>query len=169
MAIVTSGLQEKEKEKLVQVLKKYKSYMRWTIGDLKGINPTICMHKILMEDNHKPVVQPQRRLNPLMKKVVRKEVMKLLDAWMIYPISDSSCVSHVHVIPKKGGKMVIMNYKDELIPTRIVTGWRVCIDYKRLNTVTRKYHFPVPFIDQMLERIASHQYYYFLDGYSMNN
>ena len=70
--IISSRLQEKEKEKLVQVLKKYKSVMGWIIGNLKGISPTLCMHKILMEDDHKPMVQPQRRLNPTMKGVVRK-------------------------------------------------------------------------------------------------
>src|SRR4051812_1852979 len=127
------------------------------------------MHKILMEDDYKPVVQPQRRLNPAMKEVVRKEVAKLLDAGMIYPISDSAWVGPVHVEPKKGGTTVIKNEKNELIPTRIVTGWRVCIDYRRLNIATRKVHFPLPFIDQMLERLAGHDYYCFLDGYSGYN
>jgi hypothetical protein len=104
-----------------------------------------------------------------MKEVVRKEVVKLLDAGLIYPISDSSWVSPVHVVPKKGGTMVIKNEKNELIPTRTVTGWRVCIDYRRLNMATRKDHFPLPFIDQMLERLAGHDYYCFLDGYSGYN
>jgi hypothetical protein len=122
-----------------------------------------------MEDDHKPVVQPQRRLNPAMKEVVRKEVVKLLDACLIYPISDSSWVSPVHVVSKKGGTTVIKNEKNELIPTRTVTGWRVCIDYRRLNVATRKDHFPLPFIDQMLERLAAHDYYCFLDGYSGYN
>ncbi|XP_058758788.1 uncharacterized protein LOC131632039 [Vicia villosa] len=104
-----------------------------------------------------------------MKEVVRKEVVKLLDAGLIYPISDSSWVSPVHVVPKKGGTTVIANEKNELIPTRTVTGWRVCIDYRRLNLATRKDHFPLPFIDQMLERLAGHDYYCFLDGYSGYN
>ena len=81
--------------------------MGWAIEYLKGISPTVCMHKILMEDGHKPVVQPQRRLNPAMKEVVRKEVVKLLDVGLIDPISDSSWVSPVHVAPKKGGTTVI--------------------------------------------------------------
>jgi hypothetical protein len=105
------------------------------------------MHKIHMETEYKPVVQPQRRLNPIMKEVVKKEVLKLLDAGMIYPISDSSWVSPVHVVPKKGGMTVVANEKNELIPTRTVTGWRMCIDYRRLNTSTRKDHFPLPFMD----------------------
>lgn len=96
--------------------------MGWTIRDLNGISPTICMYKILMEDDHKLVVQPQRRLKPAMKEVVRKEVVKLLDTGLIYPISYSSWVSLVHVVPKKGGTTVILKEKDELIPTCIVTG-----------------------------------------------
>src|SRR3954464_7112722 len=168
-AIISSHLEFLQEDKLVKVLKKHKSALGWSIEDLKGISPTLCMHKILMEDDHKLVVQPQRRLNPAMNEVVRKEVVKLLDVGMIYPISDSSWVSPVHVVPKKGGTMVVKNEKNELIPTRTVTGWRVCIDYRRLNQATRKDHFPLPFIDQMLERLAGHDYYCFLDGYSGYN
>lgn len=146
--------------------KKYKSAIRWAIEDFKGISPIVCMHKILMKDNHKLVVQPQRRRNPSLKEVVHKEVVKLSDAGLIYPISDSSWVSPVHVVPKKGGTTVI---KNELILTRTVIGWRVCIDYRRLNIVTRKDHFPLPCIDQILERLAGHDYYCFLDGYSRFN
>lgn len=79
-AIISSNLKNVQEDKLIEVLKKFKGAIGWKIEDLKGISPTVCMHKILMEDNHKPVVQPQRRLNPVMKEVVRKEVMKLLDA-----------------------------------------------------------------------------------------
>lgn len=169
LEIVCSELQEKEEKKLVQELKKYKSDMGWTIGDLKGIYTIICMHKILMEDDHKPVVQPQRRLNPTMKELMRKEVIKLLDVGLIYPLYNSTWVSHVHVVPKKGGTTVIINEKDELIPTRTVTKWSVCIDYRRIKTAKRKYIFPLPFINKMLERLAGHEYYYFLDGYSGYN
>lgn len=104
-----------------------------------------------------------------MKEVVRKEVVKLLDAGLIYPISDSPWVSPMHVVPKKGGTIIIRNEKNELIHTRTITRWRVCIDYRRLNTTTRKDHFPFQFIDQMLQRLAGHDYYYFLDGYSGYN
>ncbi|GKF53191.1 hypothetical protein Tco_0160101, partial [Tanacetum coccineum] len=82
-----------------------------------------------MEDDFKPNVQPQRRVNPNIKEVVKKEVIKLLDAGLIYPISNSSWVSPVQVVPKKGGMTVVKNEKDELIPQWTVTGWRVCIDY----------------------------------------
>ena len=93
------------------------------------------------------LIEHQRRLNPIMKDVVRKEVLKWLNAGFIYAISESSWVSPVHVVPKKVGFMVIRNERNELIPTRTVTGWMVCIDYKKLNTATRKDHFRPPFID----------------------
>nr|GEV76425.1 reverse transcriptase domain-containing protein [Tanacetum cinerariifolium] len=95
-----------------------------------------------------------------------KEVIKLLDAGLIYPISDSPWVSPVHCVPKKGGITVVENEDNELILTRLVTGWRVCIDYHKLNEATRKDHFPLSFKDQMLERLAGNQYYCFLDGFS---
>ncbi|KAI5336096.1 hypothetical protein L3X38_026230 [Prunus dulcis] len=167
--IINSDLLEEEEEKLLQVLKKHKTAIGWTIADIKGISPSTCMHRILLEENFKPTVENQRRLNPKMKEVVRAEVLKLLDAGIIYPISDSNWVSPVQVVPKKGGIMVAKNNNNDLIPTRIVTGWRVCIDYRKPNTVTRKDHFPLLFIDQMLERLAGHAYYCFLYGYSGYN
>ncbi|XP_027337023.1 uncharacterized protein LOC113850649 [Abrus precatorius] len=167
--IINSNLQKDQEEKLLRVLRKHKSALGWQISDLKGIDPFFCMHIILFEGNCKPVVQPQRRLNPTMKEVVRQEVMKLLDVKVIYPISDSSWVSLVHVVPKKGGITVVPNEKNELIPTRTVTGWRMCIDYRKLNDASRKDHFPLPFADQMLERLARFDYYCFLDGYSGYN
>ena len=104
-----------------------------------------------------------------MKEVVRKEVLKWLNAGYIYAISDNPWVSPVHVVPKKGGFIVIRNEKNELIPTRTVTRWRVCNDYRKLNTVTRNDLYPLPFIGQMLDRLAGHPHYYFLNGYSGYN
>ena len=127
------------------------------------------MHKILLEENARISIEHQRRLNPVMREVVRKEVLKWLNAGFIYAISDSPWVSPVHVVPKKGGFTIIKNEKNELIPIRTVTGWRVCIDYRKLNTATIKDHYPLPFIDQMLDRLARHSHYYFLDGYSGYN
>ena len=121
------------------------------------------MHIILLEENARPTVEHQRRLNPVMKEVVRKEVLKWLNAGFIYAISDSPWVSPVHVVPKKGGFTVIRNDRNELIPTRTVTGWRICIDYRKLNTATRKDHFPLPFM--MLDRLVGHNHFCFLDGY----
>jgi hypothetical protein len=104
-----------------------------------------------------------------MQEVVRGEVVKLLDAGIIYPISDSKWVSPIHVVPKRAGVTVMQNKEGELVLTRVQSGWRVCIDYRKLNTATRKDHFPLPFIYQMVERLAGHEYYYFLDGYSGYN
>ncbi|KAM1048646.1 hypothetical protein ACFX2C_027836 [Malus domestica] len=87
-----------------------------------------------------------------MMELVKKEIIKLLDCGVIYPISDSRWVSPIQVVPKKSGVPVVKNEEKELVPTRIQTGWRVCIDYRKLNATTRKDHFPLPFIDQMLER-----------------
>ena len=87
------------------------------------------------------------QLNPLMKEVVKTEVLKCLNAGFSYAISDSPWVSLVHVVLKKGGFALIINEKNELIATRIVIGWGVCIDYRELNTAIRKDHYPLPFID----------------------
>nr|GEV18828.1 DNA-directed DNA polymerase [Tanacetum cinerariifolium] len=133
---------------------------------LAGIDPRFCTHKILMEVDYKPPIQSQRRVNSKIHDVIKKEVIKLLDAGMIYPISNSPWVSPIHCVPKKGGMTVVANEKNELIPTRLVTGWRVCIDYRKLNDATRKDHFPLPFMDQMLERLAGNEFYCFLDGFS---
>ena len=93
--IIASGLSTAQKDKLLKVLKEHKRAIAWKISDIQGISPSFCTHKILLEEDFKPVVQPQRRLNPNMKDVVKKEVVKLLDAGMIYPISDSTWVSPV--------------------------------------------------------------------------
>ena len=87
-----------------------------------------------------------------MKDVVKNEVIKLLDAGIIYPISDSKWVNPMQVVPKKSEMTVVKNENNEMIPTRLVTGWRMCVDYSKLNVVTRKDHFPLPFIDQILEK-----------------
>ncbi|GJW45652.1 reverse transcriptase domain-containing protein [Tanacetum coccineum] len=164
--IIAKDLKDEEKAALIKVLKSHKRALAWQLSDIKGINPEFYTHKILMEDDFKPAVQHQRRVNPKIHEVIKKEVLKLLDAGLIYPISDSPWVSPVHCVPKKGGFTVVENDENELIPTRLVTGWRVCIDYRKLNNTTRKDHFPLPFIDQMLKRLAGNEYYCFLDGFS---
>ncbi|GJU21446.1 reverse transcriptase domain-containing protein [Tanacetum coccineum] len=164
--IIAKDLSVEEKAALIKVLKSHKRAIAWKLSDIKGINPEFCTHKILMEEDYKPAVQHQRWVNPKIHDVIKKEVEKLLDAGLIYPISDSPWVSPVHCVPKKGGFTVVENDENELIPTRLVTGWRVCIDYRKLNEATRKDHFPLPFMDQMLERLAGNEYYCFLDGFS---
>ena len=99
-----------------------------------------------------------------MKEVVRKEILKLLEAGIIYPVADSQWVSHVHCFPKKGGITVVPNDEDELIPQRIITGYMMVIDFRKLNKASRKDHYPLPFIDQMLERLSKNSHFSFLDG-----
>nr|GEW82419.1 reverse transcriptase domain-containing protein [Tanacetum cinerariifolium] len=255
--IIAKDLSVEEKAALIKVLKSHKRAIAWKLSNIKGINPEFCTHKILMKDDFEPVIQHQRRVNPKIHKVIKKEVLKLFDARLIYPISDSPWKSHfmvkegivlghkisknevevdkdkvdvltklphpttikdikskttediisnrsfmevlvlnhyvlvknvlvnpkihevikkevlklldarliypisdspwvspVHCVPKKGGFTVVENEENELIPTRLVTGWRVCIDYRKLIEATRKDHFPLPFMDQMLERLT---------------
>ncbi|KAG5532462.1 hypothetical protein RHGRI_026932 [Rhododendron griersonianum] len=167
--VISSSLGSLQESQLLDLLKRHTKAIGWTIADIKGIDATICSHHIALEDDIKPSRQPQRRLNPIMKDVVKAEVLKLLDVGIIYPIADSKWVSPIQVVPKKSGITVVPNANNELVPTRVTTGWRVCIDYRKLNASTRKDHFPLPFIDQILERVAGHAYYCFLDGYSGYN
>nr|GFB37324.1 putative reverse transcriptase domain-containing protein [Tanacetum cinerariifolium] len=122
--IIAKELGEEEKAALIKVLKSHKRDIAWKLSDIQGINLEFCTHKILMEEDYKPTVQHQRRDNPKIHDVIKKEVEKLLDAGLIYPISDSPWVSPVHCVPKKGGFTVVKNEENELIPTRLVTGWR---------------------------------------------
>ncbi|GJU58316.1 reverse transcriptase domain-containing protein [Tanacetum coccineum] len=162
--IISSQLSKEKKRKLVSVLKKHKQAFAWKTTDILVICLSFCKHKIQLLDDKKPVVQKQRRLNQNMQEVVKKEIVKLLDTGIIYLITDSPWVSPIHYVLKKGGITVVTNENDELVLTRTITGWRVCIDYRKLNEATAKDHFPLPFIDQMLERLAGNQYFCFLDG-----
>ncbi|CAM8906093.1 unnamed protein product [Rhodiola kirilowii] len=164
--IVGATLNEDETSKLVHVLKANKKALGYSIDDITGISPSLCMHRINLDDDVKPSREMLRRLNPKLSEVVFKEITKLRDAGIIYSVPDSEWVSPIHVVPKKGGLTVVQNEKGELVPTRTVNGWRMCIDYRKLNKATKKDHFPIPFIDQMLERLAGHDYFCFLDGYS---
>nr|GEV08215.1 reverse transcriptase domain-containing protein [Tanacetum cinerariifolium] len=137
--IIAKDLSVEETTALITILKSHKRAIAW---------------KLLIS---------RRRVNLKIHDVIKQEVLKLLDTGLIYPISDSPWVSLVHRVPKKGGFTVVENEDNELIPTRLVTGWLFCIDYRKLNEATRKDHFPLPFMDQMLERLAGNQYYYFLD------
>ncbi|GKF34236.1 hypothetical protein Tco_0107436, partial [Tanacetum coccineum] len=123
--IISSQLFAQNKDKLVPVLKKYKEAFAWKTTDIPGIWPSFCKHKLQLLDGKKPVIQKQRWLNPNMQEVVKKEIMKLLDTDIIYPIADSPWVSPIHYLQKKGGITVVTNEHDELVPTRTVIGWRV--------------------------------------------
>ena len=165
LVTISSSLELEQENKFLEILRTHKTAIGWTIADIKGIRPLIFTHRIDLEEDVKPSRQPQRRLNPIMTKVIKKEVLELLDVGVIYPIVDSKWVSPTQVVPKKSGVTVVANEHNELIPTRVTTSWRVCIDYRKLNAGTRKDHFPLPFVDQMLERVAGHEFYCFLDGY----
>ncbi|GKC67145.1 DNA-directed DNA polymerase [Tanacetum coccineum] len=123
--IISSKFSEKEKMLLLQVLEKCKEAIAWKMSDIKGISPSYCTYKILIEDDYKPVIQPQRRLNPKVQVVVKNKIVKLLDSGPIYIISDSSWVSPNYVVPKKGVMTVVLNDNNELIPSRTIIGWRV--------------------------------------------
>ena len=142
--VISSLLSTAQEGSLLNVLRDNKQALGWNITDLKGISPTVCTHQIYLEEVEKSVRQPQRRLNPHMQEVVREKVLKMLQACIIYPISNSTWVSPTQVVPKKSGVTTVHNEKGEEIPTCLTTVWRVCIDYRRLNEVTRKDHFPLP-------------------------
>nr|GEY05746.1 reverse transcriptase domain-containing protein [Tanacetum cinerariifolium] len=112
--IIAKELGDEEKSALIKVLKSHKRAIAWKLSDIQGINPEFCTHKILMEEDYKPVVKHQRRVNPKIHDVIKKEVEKLLDTGLIYPISDSPW----------GGFTIVENEENELIPTHLVTGWR---------------------------------------------
>nr|GEY45534.1 reverse transcriptase domain-containing protein [Tanacetum cinerariifolium] len=139
LVIIAKYLSVEEKTALLTVLKSHKRAIAWKLSDIKGINPEFGTYKILMEEDFTPAVQHQRRVNPKIHDLIKQEVIKLLDAGLIYPIYDSPWVSPVHCVPKKGRFTVVENEDNELIPTRLVT---------------------------MLERLAGNQYYCFLNGFS---
>ena len=167
--IISSKMDKDMKVKLLGVLERNSEAFAWSIEDIKGISPSICMHKILMEEDHAPSIEHQRRLNPTIKEIVKMEVLKWLQAGFIYAIFDSPWVSPVQCVPKSEGMTMVRNEQNELLSTRTITGWRVCIDYRKLNKETRKDHYPLPFLDQMLDRLARHSHYCFLYGYSVYN
>ncbi|RDY06471.1 hypothetical protein CR513_09537, partial [Mucuna pruriens] len=149
--IITNNLSKEQEEKLLEVFRKHKKAICWTLTDLPGINPSIYMHKILLEEDAR-----LWRLNSSLLDVVKKEVTKLLVVGIIYPISDNQWVSLVQVVPKKSGMMVIKNQQDEMVSAMIQNSWRVCIDYRKPNQATPMDHFPLSFVDQVLEKLAGY-------------
>jgi hypothetical protein len=145
--IISDKLSQEETRKLVAVLERYKLAIGYSLQNLKGVSPALCTHRIPIDPDSLPSRDPQRRLNNAMREVVKKEVLKLLHAMIIYLVPHSEWVSPVQVVPKKGGMTVVRNEMNELIPQRTVIGWRMYIDYRKLNMATKKDHFPLPFID----------------------
>ncbi|XP_059596429.1 uncharacterized protein LOC132254561, partial [Vitis vinifera] len=136
--VVSSTLTSDQEDSLLGVLRKCKKAIGWQISDLKGISPLVCTHHIYMEDDAKPVRQPQRRLNPHMQEVVRSEVLKLLQAGIIYPISDSLWVSPTQVVPKKSGITVIQNEKGEEVSTRhIISKNGIEVDKAKVELIVK--------------------------------
>ncbi|GKA23190.1 hypothetical protein Tco_0709152 [Tanacetum coccineum] len=120
--VISALLEQNEKERLILFLKIHKEAFAWKTSNTPGINPSFCKHKINFEDDVKLVIQRQRRLNPNMKEVVKKEIIKLLDAGIIYAIKDSPWVSPVHCVTKKRGMTIATNEDNKLVPTGTVTG-----------------------------------------------
>ena len=167
--IISSQLDQDQEERLLAVLQGRKEAIGWNLSDLKGIDPSLCTHCIFLEEDSRPSREAQSRLNPKIWDVVKDEILKWLNAGIIYPLSDSPWVSPVHVVPKNTGITVTTNDKGEELHTRLPMKWRVCIDYRKLNAVMKKDHFPLPFIDQILDKLSVQGFYCFLDGYSGYN
>jgi hypothetical protein len=148
---INAKLDSSQQKKLIEILRKHSSAFAWDYTDMKGIHPNLCTHHIYLKEDSRPIRQPQRRMNPALKDIVKGELQKLLDVNFIYPISDSKWVSPLVIVSKKNGK------------------WRICVDYRELNKVTLKDYFPLPFIDQVLDTLAGKKYFSFLDGFSGYN
>ena len=118
---------------------------------MRGIPSNLCTHHIYIKSDSRPVFQPQRRMNPNLRDIVKEEIQKLLEPGFIYPISDREWVSPLVIVPKKNVK------------------WRVYVDYRELNKATQKDHFPLPFIDQVLDTLSEKKFFSFLDGFSGYN
>ena len=163
--VISSKFITNQECKLMFMLERYKIAFGWTLKDIKDTNHLICTRRTNLEKNVKTTCQPQRRLNPHMKEVVKNEVFKLLDIGIIYPISNSKWVSLTQVVPKKFKITIVKNENGELIPTRTLSSWGMSIDYRKLNDTIKKYHFSLIFLEQILDRVVRHLYYCFLNGY----
>ena len=137
-----------EEEELCNMLRENLESFAWSYKEKKGVHLSMCTHHIYIKEGCKPVKQPKRRMNPSLKDIVKEELQKLLDAGFIYPISDSEWVSPLVLVPKKNGK------------------WRICVYYKELNKAIKRDHFPLPFIDKVLDDLAGNFFFSFLDEFS---
>ena len=140
---INPSLSTLEDERLCNMLREHLEVFAWSYKEMKGVHPSVCTHHMYIKEGCKPVMQPQRRMNLALKDVVKEELQKLVDTKFIYPISDSEWVSPLVLVPKKNGK------------------WRICVDYRELNKATKKDHFPLPFIDQVLDGLARKKCFFF--------
>jgi hypothetical protein len=148
---INANLNEQQQQKLIQILSKYQEDFAWEYPDMKGIDTQLCTHHIYIDKYARPIQQPQIILNPHLRDVVKEDLQTLLDVDFIYSISHSRWVSPLVIIPKKNGK------------------WRIFVDYRELNKSIQKDHFPLPFIDQVLDTLAGKKFFSFLDGFSGYN
>jgi hypothetical protein len=148
---INPHLTDAETQQLTKLLRENKEVFSWDYTDMKGISPELCTHRIYIKEDCRPICQPQRRMDPNLTEILKEELQKLLNAGFIYPISDSEWVSPLVIVPKKNGK------------------WRVCVDYRALNKATQKDHFPLPFIDRVLDNLSGKKFFSFLDGFSGYN
>ncbi|XP_076911769.1 uncharacterized protein LOC143569844 [Bidens hawaiensis] len=162
-AIIASNIEKDQDKALMKVLKEYKAEIWWMITYLRVISPSILMHNIITVPEVKPAHGTQRRLNPNMREVVKNEVLKWLDVGIIFLISDSTWVSPTQIVPKKTGIQITWNEAGEEIATHSVTRWSICVDYRKLNVVTSKDHFPLSFMYQIIEKLSGQKFYCFLD------
>ena len=140
--IISLQIDKDQEERLLEVLRGRKDAIGWSLSNLKGIDPSLCPHQIFLEEDSHPSRKAQMRLNPKVWDVEKDEILKWLNASIIYPISNSPWVSLVHVVPKKARITVTTNDMGEELQKHLLKKWQVCIDYRKLNTATKKNHFP---------------------------
>jgi len=148
---INSSLSTSQEKELCSLLRNHLDAFAWNYKEMKGVHPSVCTHHNYIKEVYKSVRQPQRRMNPALKYIVKEELQKLLDVGFIYPISDSEWVPPLVLVPKKNGR------------------WRIFVNYRELNKATKKDHFPLPFIDQVLDGFAGKKFFSFLDGFSEYN
>ncbi|XP_038876920.1 uncharacterized protein LOC120069272 [Benincasa hispida] len=150
--IISRELITTQEESLVETLKNWKEAIGWTLYDLKGASPSLCMPRITLEEGAKPTIQPLKRLNPTMQDVILKEIITLIEVDIIYPILDSKWVSSIHVVPKTTSMTIVENDKGEMVPMHVQNGWKMCIDFQKLN--------------EMVEQLAKKPFFCFHVGFS---
>jgi hypothetical protein len=148
---INSILESDYQQKMIQMIQGKSDDFAWNYSDMRGIYPDTCIHHIYTNDQIRSVRNPQRRMNPTLKDIVKEELQKLLHVNFIYPILDRKWVSPLFIVSKKNDK------------------WRIYVEFRELNKATYRDYFPLPFIDQVLDTLSRKRYFYFLDGFSRYN